>query len=129
MQCVFFRLDHVPAETVTCGDKTKQMQLPGDFSSDAQFFVFTGVLSFLATMGILVVYVFFSDMYFAESKMAPMIVSSSKIQAHHMTWNLMAYLKIQFNDGQSLKCRGIILDFQVHMPLNSWIQDSKASSP
>jgi hypothetical protein len=87
-------LDHVPAETVTCGDKTKQMQLPGDFSSDAQFFVFTGVLSFLATMGILVVYVFFSDMYFAESKMAPMIVSSSKIQAHHMTWNLMAYLKI-----------------------------------
>ena len=30
------------------------MQLPGDFSSDAQFFVFTGVLSFLATMGITV---------------------------------------------------------------------------
>jgi len=72
-----FQLDHVPAVTVTCGEKggekTKHMQLPGDFSSDAQFFVFTGVLSFLATMGILVVYVFFSDMYFAESKMAPMI--------------------------------------------------------
>jgi len=68
-----FQLDHVPAQAVTCGDKTKQMQLPGDFSSDAQFFVFTGVLSFLATMGILVVYVFFSDMYFAESKTAPMI--------------------------------------------------------
>ena len=84
-QCFFFRLDHVPAKTVTCGDKTKQMQLPGDFSSDAQFFVFTGVLSFLATMGILVVYVFFSELYLAESKMAPMIVSSSNFQTHHMT--------------------------------------------
>ena len=51
------------------------MQLPGDFSSDAQFFVFTGVLSFLATMAIMVVYVFFSEIYFSESKMAPMIVS------------------------------------------------------
>jgi hypothetical protein len=58
------------------------MQLPGDFSSDAQFFVFTGVLSFLVTMGILVVYVFFSEMYFADSKMAPMIVSSSSLQTH-----------------------------------------------
>jgi len=37
------------------------------------FFVFTGVLSFLAAMAILVVYVFFSEMYFSESKMAPMI--------------------------------------------------------
>jgi len=68
-----FQLDHVPEKTVTCGDTTKAMQLPGDFSSDAQFFVFTGVLSFLATMAILVVYVFFSEMYFSESKMAPMI--------------------------------------------------------
>jgi len=68
-----FQLDHVPAKTITCGDKTATMQLPGDFSSDAQFFVFTGVLSFLATMAILVVYVFFSEMYFSESKMAPLI--------------------------------------------------------
>jgi len=68
-----FQLDHVPPETVNCSTTSKSMQLPGDFSSDAQFFVFTGVLSFLATMGILVVYVFFSEMYFSESKMAPMI--------------------------------------------------------
>lgn len=69
-----FQLDHVQPQTISCGDQTKrEMQLPGDFSSDAQFFVFTGVLSFLATMAILVVYVFFSEMYFSESKMAPLI--------------------------------------------------------
>jgi len=68
-----FQLDHVPAQKVTCGDREVDMQLPGDFSSDAQFFVFTGVLSFLATMAIMVVYVFFSEIYFSESKMAPMI--------------------------------------------------------
>jgi len=73
-----FQLDHVPAQKVTCGDREVDMQLPGDFSSDAQFFVFTGVLSFLATMGIMVVYVFFSEIYFSESKMAPMMISVSQ---------------------------------------------------
>jgi len=68
-----FQLDHVNYQNVSCGQTTKHMYLPGDFSSDAQFFVFTGVLSFLSTMAILLVYVFFSDMYFAESKTAPMI--------------------------------------------------------
>jgi len=69
-----FQLDHVASQKVTCGGDTQgTMQLPGDFSSDAQFFVFTGVLSFLATMAIMVVYVFYSEMYFSESKMAPMI--------------------------------------------------------
>jgi len=63
----------VPAQKVTCGDREADMQLASDFSSDAQFFVFTGVLSFLATMAIMVVYVFFSEIYFSESKMAPMI--------------------------------------------------------
>jgi len=67
-----FQLDHVQEHTIDCGGE-HDMQLSGDFSSDAQFFVFTGVLSFLATMAILVVYVFFSEMYFSESKMAPMI--------------------------------------------------------
>jgi len=72
-----FQLDHAKNQTATCinGTKTvtKTMQLSGDFSSDAQFFVFTGVVSFLGTMASLVIYVFFSDMYFSESKKAPMI--------------------------------------------------------
>ena len=51
------------------------MYLPGDFSSDAQFFVFVGVISFLGTMVSLAVYVFFSDLYMSEQKKAPMVVS------------------------------------------------------
>ena len=82
VQILSFRLDHVPAQKVTCGDREVDMQLPGDFSSDAQFFVFTGVLSFLATMAIMVVYVFFSEIYFSESKMAPMIVSTVTFDYH-----------------------------------------------
>jgi len=68
-----FQLDHVPAKNVSCGSTIRSMYLPGDFSSDAQFFVFTGVLSFLSTIAILGVYVFASEMYMAESKKAPMI--------------------------------------------------------
>jgi len=71
-----FRLDHDPAYNVTCGigvnTTTSMEQLAGDFSSDAQFFVFTGVLSFLGTMACLVVYLFFPEMYFSENKKAPM---------------------------------------------------------
>jgi hypothetical protein len=55
-----------PAQTFT-------QSPPGDFSSDAQFFVFTGVISFLSTMAILAVYVFFSSVYAGEDKKAPMI--------------------------------------------------------
>lgn len=51
------------------------MSPPGDYTSDAQFFVFTGVVSFLATMILLVVYVFFSPAYESADKKAPMIVS------------------------------------------------------
>jgi len=68
-----FQLDHVPGKNVTCGPTTRNMYLPGDFSSDAQFFVFTGVIAFLGTMAVLAVYVFFSEMYFSESKRGPMI--------------------------------------------------------
>jgi len=67
-----FRLDHDPGVNVTCGSVTKLEQLAGDFSSDAQFFVFTGVLSFLGTMACLVVYLFFPEMYYNENKKAPM---------------------------------------------------------
>merc|ERR1711976_821726 len=69
-----FKLDHEPAINANCGGtKTFEMYLPGDFSSDAQFFVIVGVISFLGTMVSLAVYVFFSDMYMSEQKKAPMV--------------------------------------------------------
>jgi hypothetical protein len=42
---------------------TDSLQLYGDFSSDAQFFVATGVLSFLYCIGIAVVYIMFDAVY------------------------------------------------------------------
>ncbi|XP_021930417.1 synaptophysin-like protein 2 isoform X3 [Zootermopsis nevadensis] len=57
-----FRLDHVQ-RTVDFCNKTESFHLIGDFSSDAQFFVATGVLSFLYCIGIIFVYVMFDAMY------------------------------------------------------------------
>ena len=76
---IYFRLDHDPGVNVICGNTTNLEQMAGDFSSDAQFFVFTGVLSFLGTMACLVVYLFFPEMYYNENKKAPMFVSTSTI--------------------------------------------------
>lgn len=45
--------------------------LPGDFSSDAQFFVATGVLSMLFTLGISTVYVMFDQIY-QQNALVPM---------------------------------------------------------
>jgi hypothetical protein len=42
---------------------TESLQLYGDFSSDAQFFVATGVLSCLYCIGITVVYTMFDAVY------------------------------------------------------------------
>lgn len=53
------------------------MSPPGDFSSDAQFFVFTGVISFLSTMAILVIYIFFANIYSGDDKKFPLMVSFS----------------------------------------------------
>ena len=60
--------------TITCDGKSFTQGPPGDFASDAQFFVFTGVISFLATMAILGLYVFASALYDKEDKKAPLIV-------------------------------------------------------
>jgi len=46
---------------------------PGDFSSDAQFFVFTGVIAWLGATACLVIYVFFSQRYLDDDKKAPLI--------------------------------------------------------
>ncbi|XP_059091695.1 synaptophysin-like protein 2 isoform X4 [Tigriopus californicus] len=70
-----FVLSKQQTVNVTCGESGPAIYLdpPGDFSSDAAFFVFTGVISFLATMAILIVYVFFSPVYENESKKAPLV--------------------------------------------------------
>ena len=47
---------------------------PGDFQSDAQFFVFTGVIAWLGATACLVIYVFFSQKYLDDDKKAPMLV-------------------------------------------------------
>ena len=80
---LYFRLDHDKAVNVTClTNDTRWEQMAGDFSSDAQFFVFTGVLSFLGTMACLVVYLFFPEMYFSENKKAPMFVSTITLHTY-----------------------------------------------
>lgn len=57
-----FRLDQVNYIGKHCND-TKHFHLIGDFSSDAQFFVATGVLSLLYCIAIILVYVMFDAMY------------------------------------------------------------------
>jgi len=56
-----------------CFDKDKAKNQPGDFSSDAQFFVFTGVVAWLGATGSLIIYVFFSQKYLDDDKKVPMI--------------------------------------------------------
>ncbi|GLG93083.1 Synaptophysin-like protein 2 [Gryllus bimaculatus] len=57
-----FRLDEIQEPKPYCHDG-KPLHLVGNFSSDAQFFVATGVLSFLYCIAIVIVYVTLSDMY------------------------------------------------------------------
>ena len=61
-----------------CFDTKKVDMQPGDFSSDAQFFVFTGVIAWLGAAACLVIYVFFSHRYLDDSKTAPMFVSTNE---------------------------------------------------
>ena len=77
------RLDHGKADIVNpnggntsaCFEEKKAHFQPGDFSSDAEFFVFTGVIAWLGASACLVIYVFFSPMYLDDNKKAPMFVS------------------------------------------------------
>ena len=61
----------------SCFDDEKAKNQPGDFQSDAQFFVFTGVIAWLGATACLVIYVFFSQKYLDDDKKAPMIVSKA----------------------------------------------------
>jgi len=68
-----FALDHYNSVTVTqCGEMPdKTISFPGDFSSDAKFFVTIGVLCWLWTIFSLIVYTFMSDVYDEEQKKYP----------------------------------------------------------
>ncbi len=65
---------------------------PGDFSSDAHFFVFTCVVAFLSAMALLVVYVFMSAMYEAQDKKPPLYVSPHLHQVIIMCLDYISYL-------------------------------------
>lgn len=74
-----FKLDHIEAEITpdkdwkACFNEKIANNHPGDFSSDAQFFVFTGVIAWLGATACLVIYVFFSQRYLDDDKKAPLI--------------------------------------------------------
>lgn len=69
-----FELDVMDIQIPPCETnktETDKFFIPGDFSSDAQFFVATGVLSMLYTLGITVVYVMFDNSY-QQNALVPM---------------------------------------------------------
>lgn len=72
-----FVLDDAKPAEITCVNpagsppQTVYVSLKGDFSSDAQFFVASGVLAFLYCIGIVVVYALFEEKY-QSNKMLPL---------------------------------------------------------
>jgi len=74
-----FRIDHNPefklngTENKFCNkaDLSNTVNFPGDFSSDAQFFVFIGVITWLYCFASLALYVFYSALYTDEQKNFP----------------------------------------------------------
>jgi len=57
----------------TVKEEDKTIHFLGDFSSDAQFFVFTGVISFLYSIFSLVLYVYYGALYMDSMKRNPKI--------------------------------------------------------
>lgn len=60
-----FRINNIPIDN--CNEKEPQY-LYGDFSSSAQFFVFSGVFIFLLCLIITALYVFYDDRYKADPR-------------------------------------------------------------
>ncbi|XP_022234944.1 synaptophysin-like protein 1 [Limulus polyphemus] len=58
-----FKLNHVPLSVTDCNGDKKIETLPWDFSSSAEFFVATGVLAFLFSLAVLIIYIFFWSLY------------------------------------------------------------------
>jgi len=81
-----FRLDHNKPDQKPFGDKNipcgvtegikeKDMEItfPGNFASDAEFFVFTGVVTWLYCFASLGIYVFYANLYSDEQKNYPKV--------------------------------------------------------
>jgi len=69
-----FSLDHYAVVNVTeCNvdQKDREVSFPGDYSSDAKFFVFTGVIAWLFCIFTVIVYAFMNDVYI-DQKNYPM---------------------------------------------------------
>jgi len=77
-----FQIDHnapVKFTSSPCGIsynpsvKNQDITFPGNFSSDAEFFVFTGVITWLYCFASIAVYVFYSSLYSNEQKNYPKV--------------------------------------------------------
>lgn len=78
-----FKIDHNPPvkfqDSPPCGVKfgpdvrNQDITFPGNFASDAQFFVFTGVITWLYCFASIAIYVFYSSLYTDEQKSYPKI--------------------------------------------------------
>jgi len=64
-----FALDKIDPHTLDiCGIGESKVYFPGDFGSDAKFFVFIGVICWLYAILSLLVYTFMADVYEEEQK-------------------------------------------------------------
>ncbi|XP_015927768.1 synaptophysin isoform X2 [Parasteatoda tepidariorum] len=64
----------------TCASNERlPLKLPFDYSTIAEFYVTTGVLAFLYTLGILVVYIFFHQSYSENSKLPALDLCATAI--------------------------------------------------
>jgi len=67
-----FRFDHIDVQEVTVCGKKYNLNYFGDYSSDAEFFVASGVLAMLYAMASLAFYCFM-DVQYQENKTFPMV--------------------------------------------------------
>ncbi|KAA3682368.1 uncharacterized protein DEA37_0006188 [Paragonimus westermani] len=65
--------------TVAPCNSPKRVNLFGDFSSSAQFFVFTGVFVFLYCIGVLILYVVYNDAYSSSDRASKAIFGFANI--------------------------------------------------
>lgn len=71
------RFDHIEVKEVTVCDKKYNVNYFGDYSSDAEFFVASGVLAMFYAMASLAFYCFM-DAQYQENKTFPLVVRNGK---------------------------------------------------
>ncbi|XP_047473995.1 synaptophysin-like [Penaeus chinensis] len=73
-----FAVDSMNQNIQVCDGTTQKLYIIGDFSSDAEFYVAVGVLSFLYIIGAVVLYCYFSHMY-ENNPLVPMVDCASHV--------------------------------------------------